>query len=1091
LAESAAADFFEARIRPLLAEHCIECHGPKEQSGQLRLDSREALLTGGEHGAAITPGDPAKSRLMAAVRREGELKMPPDKPLSQEQVAALTEWVKLGAPWPKSSPRIAIDPHDPASEHWAFQPVRNPEIPKIDDAQATANPIDAFVLEKLRAADLPMSPRADARTLIRRATFDLTGLPPTAEEVEAFLKEHRRDGQAAYERLIDRLLASPHYGEQWARHWLDVARYSDTKGYVYAREERFWVHAWAYRDWVVRALNEDLPYDRFLLLQLAADQLAGDDRRDLAAMGFLTLGRRFLGVPHDIIDDRIDVVTRGMLGLTVACARCHDHKYDPVPTRDYYSLYGVFQNCRQRLVPIAQVDTSDPKAKAFDEELKAREQKLADTFKQARDEASERVRNRVGDYLLAQLELAKYPAEGFDQILAKDDIMPAFVRRWQSYLANASQTRDPVFVPWHAFASLERKQFAEQAEAAAAALANQLPSETNALVAEQFRSPPSSMQQVCQRYAELFAKVNEEWRHALAEAKEAGRPAPTAFDDEAAEALRQVLYGAHAPCVVPDEPIVHTESFFDLKTCEQLWKLQGEVDRHLIRSPQSPAQALILVDCQRTTPAYVFRRGNPANKGELAPRQFLEVLSGASRKPFKHGSGRLELARCIATADNPLTARVMVNRVWMHHFGAGLVTTPSDFGRRAEPPSHPKLLDWLACRFVEDGWSLKRLHRRMMLSATYRQSSLESGDASAHGRARQLDPENRLLWRANARRLSLEELRDALLAVSGRLDLKLGGKPANLFDNSFRRRTLYGLIDRQFLPSTLRVFDFANPDLHIPERSETTAPQQALFFLNHPLSIELARALAERSKASDPAEQVRQMVRLAYQREATPDEVTLGLELVKAATLEPLPVPPHTVVDWQYGYGKVDEAAQKLVSFQPLPHFTGKAWQGGRQWPDSKLGWVQLTADGGHAGNDLEHAAVRRWTAPTDMTVVIESQLAHSITKGDGVRGFLLHSGTGLLKSAELHNARADFNIDSLEVRRGETINFVVDIGKGLNNDQFTWRVEIKPAAAAGSQPTNIWNARRDFHGPATDRLDPWQQLAQVLLAANEFMFVD
>jgi hypothetical protein len=599
------------------------------------------------------------------------------------------------------------------------------------------------------------------------------------------------------------------------------------------------------------------------------------------------------------------------------------------------------------------------------------------------------------------------------------------------------------------------------------------------------------MREVCQRYAELFAKVDHQWQQALKNATDQKLPTPQRLADAAAEEVRQVLYGAESPCLVPDEPIVHTESFWDSNTCTQLWKLQGEVDRHLIRSPQSPAHALILVDRPDQTPAYVFRRGNPKQKGELAPRQFLAALSGPHRQPFATGSGRLEMAQRIASADNPLTARVMVNRIWMHHFGAGLVRTASDFGTRAEPPSHPELLDWLASRFVEDGWSVKALHRRIMLSAVYRQSSFGPNDPAIRNRARQTDPENRLLWRFSPRRLSFEELRDSLLKVSGALDLKVGGKPANLFDATFRRRTLYGLIDRQFLPGTLRVFDFANPDLHIAERSETTSPQQALFFLNHPLSLEQAKVLAELADASDPAERVRQMMRLAYQREATPDEIAAALALVEASGQEPWPSPPPTVADWKYGYGKVDEGEQKLVNFQPLPHFTGKAWQGDAKWPDAKLGWVQLTADGGHAGNDVDHAAVRRWTAPADMTIAIESQLVHATQAGDGVRGFLVYSRQGLLKKVEAHDSKAEIEVASLEVRAGDTLDFAVDIGKGLNNDQFTWQIDIKPLPPSASKPAASWNAARDFSGPAVHRLGPWEQLAQVLLSANEFVFVD
>src|SRR6185437_15972788 len=434
-------DFFESNVRPLLVEHCQKCHGPKKQEAGLRLDTRQAALEGGDSGPALAPGKPDESLLIAAVRYVGEVQMPPSGKLKDRQIAALAEWVRLGAPWPASPPPAHENLAEVQGRHWAFQPISRPAPPTVQNVAWEQTPIDRFVLAKLEAAGLAPSPPADRRTLIRRATIDVTGLPPTPEEVEAFVNDPAAD---AYARLINRLLDSPHYGEQWARHWLDVARYSDTKGYVYAREQRFWVHAPAYRDWVVQAFNRDLPYDQFLLLQIAADQAAPDDAGATEAMGFLTLGRRFLGVTHDIIDDRIDVVTRGTMGLTVACARCHDHKYDPIPTSDYYSLYGVFLNSTERLAPAAEPAARGEAYAAFENELNKRQQKLRGAMLAKRNDAAERVRQRVTDYLVAQTELAKYPEEGFDQILTPSDIIPTFVRRWEAWLALADREADPV-----------------------------------------------------------------------------------------------------------------------------------------------------------------------------------------------------------------------------------------------------------------------------------------------------------------------------------------------------------------------------------------------------------------------------------------------------------------------------------------------------------------------------------------------------------------------------------------------------------------------------------------------------------------------
>src|SRR5579885_560826 len=394
-----AAEFFEKRVRPVLVENCQACHGDKKQRGGLRLDSRAALLKGGENGPAVAPGDPGKSRLIQAVRHAGDLKMPPKKQLPAEAVEALAAWVKMGAPWPETPQAAQGDPLSPAAardRHWAFRPVRKPVLPAVRHEGWVRTPVDRFILARLEEKGHRPAPPADRRTLLRRITFDLIGLPPTPEEVDAFLNDPSPD---AYEKVVDRLLASPHYGERWGRHWLDVARYADTKGYVFTDERRF-PFSYTYRDWVIRSLNEDLPYDQFVLQQLAADQLlpltlssppaaggegrvGGDDKRSLAAMGFLTLGRRFLNNPHDIIDDRIDVVCRGLMGLTVACARCHDHKYDPISQKDYYALYGVFaSSVEPKELPVLMEPTPSPAYRAYEKEL-AVLQKAVDDYREA------------------------------------------------------------------------------------------------------------------------------------------------------------------------------------------------------------------------------------------------------------------------------------------------------------------------------------------------------------------------------------------------------------------------------------------------------------------------------------------------------------------------------------------------------------------------------------------------------------------------------------------------------------------------------------------------------------------------------------
>jgi mono/diheme cytochrome c family protein len=1082
--QRAKLDQFEREVRPILADHCFKCHGADKQESDLRLDSRAAVLKGGMSGPAIVVGEPEKSLLIGAIRYMGDLQMPPKGKLNEAQIAAVTHWVKSGAPWPTEG-GAKTDASERARKHWAFQPVREEPVP-IVAGNASPNPIDAFVKAKLASVGLRNSAPADRRALIRRVSFALTGLPPAAEDVEAF---QRDPDLHSYPKLVERLLSTPQYGEQWGRHWLDVARYSDTKGYVYAREQRFWIHASAYRDWVVRAFNDDLPYDRFLLLQIAADQAARDDQSALAAMGFLTLGRRFLGVSRDIIDDRIDVVTRGTMGLTVACARCHDHKYDPIPTRDYYSLYGVFQNCSEHIVPIGQPATWSAASPKWARELANRQEKLAEIMASRRLETATRNRVRAGDYLAAQLELHKYPAEGFDQVLAKTDLLPTFVHRWRYYLEAAEKRGDPAFVAWNAFADIPSREFASRAVAVAKWLQARSSDDINSLVMQKFATPPTSMSEVVARYAELFADINRQWQTELQAAASEQRPPAAELSRDAAEAIRQVLYGASGPCEVPDEPIVNIEYFFDSGTCDELWKLQNQVDNWILQSPLAVSHAVVLNDRPLVAAAHVFKRGNPANLGDEVPRQFVAVLAGPDRQPFTNGSGRLELARAIIDAKNPLTARVMVNRVWTQHFGAGLVRTPSDFGTRADPPSHPELLDWLTSRFIEDGWSLKKLHRRILTSETYCQSSSGPRDVAALAQAAQVDPQNRLLWRMNTRRLSFEEMRDSFLAAAGQLDGTVGGRAGDLQSPKFARRTLYGTIDRQFLPSTLRMFDFANPDLHIPLRSDTTVPQQALYCLNHPLVIAYAKSAAARTAVQSSDEQrIQKLYRLVVQREPTPIEMQSALAFVRLSVADQATESyAAEAAAWQYGFGRFDEKTSRTTSFMGLPHFTGTAWQGGPTYPDVRLGWLQLTAGGGHPGNDLDHAAIRRWTAPCDLKIRIRSSLVHEPRQGEGVRGFVVSSRQGLLAKATVHRGQAELNVDSLAVKAGDTIDFLVDIGNKLSYNQFLWQATISSL----DDSTVTFDSQRDFAGANAERLDAWQQLAQVLLASNEFMFVD
>ncbi|MCC7377329.1 MAG: DUF1553 domain-containing protein [Verrucomicrobiales bacterium] len=988
----------------------------------------------------------------------------------------------------------ATNSKDPKS-HWAFQSPKPVSPPKVQNPDWVQTPIDQFILAQLESARARPAFPADPRTLIRRMTLDLTGLPPSPAEVEQFIADCQRfEGDlgapsrspgrqplpiSAVSDLIERLLARPAYGERWGRHWLDVARYSDTKGYVYGREERRFVHSHTYRDWVIRAFNEDLPYDRFLMLQMAADQIAAPASPDLAAMGFITGGRRFIGVTHDIIDDRIDVVTRGTLALTVQCARCHDHKYDPIPTQDYYSLYGVFHGCDDRLATLTDV---------ADDELAKRRKILGDAMSKHREEAGERLRKRVGDYLAAQLEMEKYPEEGFDQILYPDDLIPASVRRWRDFLHTSAgrESTQSILGPWLAVSALAESEFAAigPAELAAAVRHPGLHPWVARALAE---APYKTRKEVAERYGKLFAEAEAQ--------------------PESAEssALREFLRKPEAPTVVPETDIINNEAFFPTSVTESLWKLQGDVDRRLIELG-APA-ALILSDREPEPNPRVFRRGSPSRLGESVPRQFLGILSGPNRQPFAQGSGRLEMAQAIVRPDNPLTARVMVNRIWQHHFGVGLVRTSSDFGLRAEPPSHPDLLDWLALRFINEGWSVKAMHRLILSSAVYQQSSLPAPDDPgvdplANAKPPSIDPAPliRVSQKATAtnqrtepyarfpaRRLDFEQLRDSMLATSRELDPSIGGGPVDLLNSANRRRTVYAAVDRQFLPGVLRTFDFANPDIHVAVRYETTVPQQALYFLNGPFAADRARALAASTGSLSGPTRLRHLYQRLFQRDPNPSEIARANQFLEdIAQLTPPEPAPEPESPWQYGTGAYDTDHHRLKSFVPLPHFSGDAWQGAANWPGGETGWAQLTADGGHPGDTRDQACVRRWTAPVDAVIRIAGKLLHEPEQGDGVRAFLSSSRHGELKFATVHHAEAAMEVEAVTVKRGDTVDFIVDIGGTLNSDQFKWAPVI-------SSPTATWNARQNFTGPTPrpNYLTPWEQLVQVLLLSNEFAFVD
>jgi hypothetical protein len=856
-------EFFESKVRPVLEAHCLGCHGPGKQKAGLRLDSRPSMMRGGDSGPVLQPGDPEGSRLVEVVRYNDDVKMPPKGKLMDAEIAALAEWVKTGAVWPEGGPATrpiapATGPKVTAEDRafWSFRPVKASPPPPVKNDAWPKSPVDHFVLARLEEKGLQPVARAEKRALIRRATFDLIGLPPTPEEVDAFLADERAD---AFERLVDRLLASPHYGERWGRHWLDVARYGEDQAHTF--EARLYPYGFRYRDWVVAALNADMPYDRFVREQVAGDLIDGPGRDDrLAALGLFALGPVYYGrAVFDELDDRVDTLCRGFLGLTVACARCHDHKFDPIPQKDYYALAGVFSSTAYKEYPkapadeIARYDQAQAKVQTQTNAIAAFLK--AESARWTEAATAETARYVVAAWTLVNKRKAQ-PGLTTGEFARAEKLQAFLVDRWVKYLFPEGTDKRPYLSRWRGMLARQDRARDLSADPGAKAEVEQ--------AARAF-----------QDYVQATVRLRDalkQFRTAASANSSAATPAPAEIAGAEADLLRELVSdtGLFALPRNQVEPFLPAESKAALKAKRaELAKLKKAV----------PAKYAVVHSLAEGTPAdmKVHLRGNPATLGEVATRGFLSVLSGEHATQFAQGSGRLELARAIASKDNPLTARVMVNRVWEHHFGRGLVATPSNFGKLGERPSHPELLDWMAARFVARGWSLKELHREIMLSATYQLGT--EFDSRNH----EVDPDNTLLWRANRRRLEVEAWRDAMLAVSGQLDRAKGGPSLSLASIRNRRRTLYASVSRHDLDGLLRLFDFPDPNITSDRRVVTTVPLQQLFVLNSPFMERQAKALADRL-TSDPSEpdaaRVRRAFPLLFGRPAGDRDVALALDFL-------------------------------------------------------------------------------------------------------------------------------------------------------------------------------------------------------------------
>ena len=1011
-------EFFEQKIRPVLVQHCYQCHAvdAKNIQGGLVLDSKAGLLEGGDSGPSVVPKNVDESLLISALKFES-FEMPPKGKLSDEIIADFVKWIEMGAPDPRDGSTVAKSEIDfeEGRKHWSYQPIRMPERPSVKDGKWPLNSIDYFTLAQMEEQGLSPVAAATKQALIRRATYDLTGLPPKPADVKAFLDD---DSPEAFAKVIERLLESPHYGERWGRYWLDVARYSEDQAHTFATRPN--TEGFRYRDWVISAYNRDMPFNQFVKLQIAGDLYGptGDEPYEhLVALGYFGLGAQYYKNTDreraiaDELDDRIDTLTRGFLGLTVSCARCHDHKFDPIPTQDYYSIAGIFSSSRLHDAPlctpeeIAAYDEGQKRLKDTDNAVKKYLADQKETAAQSKVDDIASYMNAVWRFQSAKAAGQNLNTKELAQSAAVNEYL---LKRWIDFLSAKNKGKITELDAWYGLTPTQTgaadldsplpENVTSVTSAFQARIVNMLnvSDDGEAIVnlaqrAEgqahqpghpRFVTPPATKVRPRANIKvdltgckELYLIVTEagnggscdhaDWVNARFENAAGdvinlsdldpkfsegfggptknknyqGRPirvggkeykngigvhapskliydipegytvfkgfggldnsgsdqgpcgeqakvqfavyteAPKVQPEAGATDLLTRVLGKDGPLAVSDKDL---EEFLDGDAREMLVRLRTEAEDAKKTAPPKYAVAHAYTEANPQD-LRVFVRGNPANKREIAPRRFLQILAGENPAAYADGSGRRELADDITSNDNPLTARVMANRVWQYHFGRGIVNTPSNFGILGDRPTHPELLDYLARTFIDNNWSVKHLHREIMLSATY-QLSTATNEKNA-----EIDADNLYVWRMKQRRLDIEAWRDGLLDVSGRLDRSLKGPSTNLADANNVRRTVYAKISRHELDSLLRLFDFPDANITSAKRTETTVPQQQLFVLNSPFMIQQAKSFASRLHNEAPdSDQTRVTLafQLAYGRSPSEPELNLGLTYLSAEDTE-------------------------------------------------------------------------------------------------------------------------------------------------------------------------------------------------------------
>ena len=937
---------FERHIRPILRQFCFDCHGATDKKeGNLDLRLVRFIKQGGDSGASIDSDKPSDSLLIQRVL-SGE--MPPGEAhLPAEQLETLKKWIDAGAKTDRAEPEqigpgVPITPED--RDYWAFRPIRRPLVPKYeDDVDRIRTPIDAL-LKLAMPTGVSFSADADRETLIRRAYFDLIGLPPSLQDMERWNKSSYENW---FGQMIDTLLESPQYGERWSRHWLDVAGYADSEGQTTADAVRPW--AWKYRDYVIRSFNSNKLFDRFIVEQLAGDELAGSQNGDwtadqielLTATGFLTMAADGTGAGDNspdarnkVIADTIKIVSSSLLGVSVGCAQCHDHRYDPISQVDYFAMRAVFEpafDWQQWRVP---------DARRISLYTNANREQAATIEREAQKIAEER-----------EAKQKVYMAEALDKELLK----------YEEPLKTELRT---------AYEKPEKERSEEQVM-----LLKKYPS---------VNISPGVLYQYLPKAAEELNTFDAK----IAETR-ARKPA-----EEFIRAMTEL------PDRVPDTMLFH----------------RGD--------HQQPKQKVL-----------------PADLTIAADEGALPTIP--ERTPNLKTSGRrLAYARWLTSGKHPLVARVLVNRVWLHHFGQAIVPTPSEFGKLGMPPSNPALLDWLADEFMRSGWDLKQLHRTIMKSTAWRQSAVRNEAKSA------IDAENAFYWRKSIQRLDAEVIRDRMLVASGTLEPNLFGPPIAIkaddagqiiVDGQQKRRSLYLQARRSQPVAMLQSFDAPVMDVNCERRPVSTVATQSLILMNGEFAWQQAELLAARA--------VRDAVPLSSKQLANQPEM-------------PAPLTP----EWRYGYGEFNEPSQRVTGFTDLPHWSGTEWQGGSQRPDPTIGWVIANPNGGHTG--ARYASIRRWTSPSSGRIRIDGAIQHGSPNGDGVRGRIVSDQRGLLGQWQVLNKMAETKVDEFDVEAGESIDFVTDCITNENTDSFTWKTKITISVAEGSPQERVRDSVAEFHGP-------------------------